>query len=141
MYHGNVSYYLEKKAEEEAAAAKAAAPVSTASSASVGGGKALSVNRKEQRRREGQKRQERATKLKPLQAKLEEVEGRITQLETSKAELMAKMSDPSFFTDKDRAKEIAQAFKAAESDIENAYTEWAEVSDEMERIEAHFAEA
>ena len=144
IFHGNVTYYLEKKAEEEAAAAKVAggsgSTASRSSSAAGGGGDKGSVNRKEQRRLEGLKRQERARKLKPLQTKLEEVEARIAQIETTKAELMAKMGDPSFFSDRDAAKVTAQAFKAAESDLENAYSDWAQVSDELERAEAQFAE-
>ena len=62
MYHGNVSYYLEKKAEEEAAAAKGAearagrgAGTDSGGASASGSGKA---NRKEQRRLEGQRRQE-----------------------------------------------------------------------------------
>ena len=50
------------------------------------------------------------------------------------------MTDPSFFEDHARAKEIAQNFKNTEAEIENAYTLWAEVSDEIERVEAEFAE-
>lgn len=141
MFHGNVSYYLEKKAEEEAAAAKAASPT-TAGGAAVAGnsGHKGGGNRKEQRRLESQKRQEKAKKLKPLQARLDEVEARITEIETTKANLMEKMGDPSFFNDRDAAKVTAQAFKAAEQDLENAYTDWATVSDELERAEAQFSD-
>ena len=141
MYHGNVSYYLEKKAEEEAALAKSGSGAGrTGTAAARADSSKPSINRKEQRRLEGQKRQEKARKLKPLQAKLEEVEKRITQIETTKAELMAKMSDPSFFNDRDAAKVTAQTFKTAESDLENAYSDWAAVSDELERTEAEFTE-
>jgi ATP-binding cassette, subfamily F, member 3 len=143
IFHGNVTYYLEKKAEEEAAAAKMAGASGAGSgrsgSAESADGDKGTGNRKEQRRLEGLKRQEKTRKLKPLQTRLEEVEARISQIETSKAELMAKMGDPSFFTDRDAAKLTAQAFKAAESDLENAYSDWAKVSDELERAEAQFA--
>lgn len=154
LYHGNVSYYLEKKAEEEAATARARAgagagveatgqaqaPAAGAPAAGdpAGTGARSAANRREQRRLESQQRQQKAARLKPLQVRLEEVESRIAQLEASKGELMERMSDPSFFGDQEQAREIALAFKAAEAGLETAYSEWAEVSDELERVEAAY---
>ena len=143
LYHGNVSYYLEKKAEEEAAKARAgAAGMSAASSGKSSSTRSRpAVNRKEQRRLEGERRQAKSRKLKPLQAKLEEVETAISGLESRKVKMTSTMTSPEFFSDAAKAKEFVQEFKEVESQLENAYTSWAEVSDEIEKVEAEFAQS
>ncbi|NNE94120.1 MAG: ABC-F family ATP-binding cassette domain-containing protein, partial [Verrucomicrobiales bacterium] len=98
LFHGNMTWYLEKKAEERAAAEAAVIPASTKKSgpkSSTGGDS--STNRKEQRRIEAEARQEKAKKLKPLRSKLEETESSIGKLEAEKAELTGKLVDPEFF--------------------------------------------
>jgi ATP-binding cassette subfamily F protein 3 len=137
LYSGNVSYYLEKKAEEEAAKANLGARAVPVKADASGPG----ANRKEQRRLESQRRQEKSQKLKPLQAKLEEVEASISELESLKVEMTKTMTSPEFFTDAAKAKVFVQEFKKAESDLENSYSAWAEVSDELEKVEAEFGDS
>ncbi len=131
LFHGNLSDYLDKKAEEK----EAKAAIGAMAGGHLGG--AASGNRKEQRRWEAQRRQERSKRLKPLQEKLEEVESLIARLETEKPELLAKLGDPSFFKDEpDLARVTAHRYKDLEHDMQKAYSDWDEVSGELERAEA-----
>ena len=131
LFHGNLSDYLQKKAEEKEALAATASPW-------TGGGDASSSgNRKEQRKLEAQQRQERSTRLKPLQAKLETVEKLISDLEAEKPELLAKLADPSFFKEEpDLARVTAQRYKDLDNDLQKAYSDWDEVSGDLDRAVA-----
>ena len=131
VYHGNVSDYLEKKAAE-AEARKAAAGGDSSLSANQSGGK----TRKDQRRREAQQRQEMARKLKPLKTKLAKLEAGIEALETEKAQLTAQLVDPEFFKKGEAAKEATVRFHQLETEIENAFSNWSELSGEIEKVEA-----
>jgi len=134
LYHGNVSYFLEKKEEELAARGSAPAGAGPASTAKPG-------TRKEQRRFESLRRQEKSRKLQPLQAKLDSVESRISGCEKKKAEMTAQMAEPERFEEPEKAKAFAIEFKETAAELERCYTEWAELSDEIERIEEEFAQA
>jgi len=142
LYHGNVSYFLEKKEAEEAALkSRGTAGGGAAAVAAGAAGAAKPGSRKEQRRIESQLRQERSKRLKPLEARLAAVETRIGECEKRKAEMTERMADPAMFEDKEKAKAFAIAFKDTAAELERCYTEWAEVSDEIERIEGEFAGA
>jgi len=65
-----------------------------------------------------------------------EVEGKIATLEAEKAELLAKMQDPSFFECQDSAKLVAVRFKDADFELEKAYSAWSEIEEEIEDLEA-----
>ena len=131
VFHGNLSDYLEKKAEEkEALAAKA-------SSSTKGGVVALSGNRKEQRKLEAKQRQERSARVKPLQEKLETVEKLISDLEAEKPELLGKLGDPEFFKEEpDLARVTAQRYKDLDNELQKAYSDWDEVSGDLDRAVA-----
>ena len=131
VFHGNLSDYLDKKAaEREALAAKA-------SSLTGGGNTASAGNRKEQRKLEARQRQERSTRLKPLQEKLETVEQLISDLEAEKPKLLGKLADPEFFKEEpDLARVTAQRYKDLENDLQKAYTDWDEVSGDLDRAVA-----
>ncbi len=142
LYLGNVSDYLEKKARDEAleagassAAPPTASPRAGATAASTPGG---NRSRKEQRRIEGQLRQQKSQKLKPLQERLEEVETTIAALEKRRGELAALMSDPDFCKDANKLKEAGQEYQESAANLETAYTQWSEISDEIERAEKEF---
>ncbi len=133
---GNLSDFIDKKHQEESLAARTA-PASTANTSATepaSGGK-----RKEQRKLEGQIRQQRANVLKPLNAKLEIVETSIATGETRKAEIETAMADPEFFKNKEAATATAAEYRTIASAIEKAYSDWSEVSDEIEQLEAGFA--
>ncbi len=131
LFHGNLSDYLEKKAAEKEAQA-AAQPKTGGNDSSSGSG-----NRKEQRRLEAQRRHERSKVLKPLQEKLETVETLIATLENEKPELLAKLGDAEFFkSEPDLARVTAHRFKDLEYEMQKAYSNWDEISEDLERAEA-----
>ncbi|TLD69204.1 ABC-F family ATP-binding cassette domain-containing protein [Phragmitibacter flavus] len=151
LYLGNLSYYLEKRAEEQARAASqarvaAAVPVAKVAPAAVTNAKAaadetvVSGKDKERRRLDALRRQEKTQVLKPLQAKLKEVEGLIETIEKDKAIQLGLMNAPGYGEDAGAAREIAMKYAELEKSLSRAYSQWSEVSEELERVEAKFAE-
>jgi len=143
LFLGNVSYYLEKREEEERELARREAvqggggQVSGASqSAGSSGG-----NRKEQRRLEAEKRQKRSNVLKPLQDRLLVIEEQIATMEKRKAEMVVRMNDLSSFDSKEEAQLFLQRFRDNESSLDKIYSEWSEVSEEIEKVEAEIGVA
>ncbi len=135
-YHGNMTYFLEKKAEERAAAnAPVGRSVSGKSPSAQAPEDATPANRKEQRRLEAMQRQQRTEKLKPLKTRLAALETTIAAQETEKAALTEKLLDPEFFKKGDLAREASERFHHLEAEMEKAYTEWASVSADIESLE------
>ena len=144
LYLGNVTDYLEKKACDEGTTVSAAAfegqgkalsaPRATETSASVGSRSKGGASRKEEKRKEAEARQERAAMLKPLKAKLEEIEASIAGIEARRGEVEKMMEDPEFFRGKgkDFVAEIAKEYSESAGKLESAYFEWSEVSEEIE---------
>jgi ATP-binding cassette subfamily F protein 3 len=139
VYHGNVSDYLEKKAAEMAATSGqgAASRASTSAAASDASG----ANRKDQRRLEAQRRQQKADALRPLTKRHADTEARIAALEKEKDELTQKLIDPEFFKKQpDEARAASERLHTIEADVEAAYSDWSKVSEEIEKVEARFAD-
>ena len=135
-YHGNMTYFLEKKAEERAAAnAPTGRSVAGKSPGAQAPEEAAPANRKEQRRIEAMQRQQRTEKLKPLKTRLAALETTIAAQETEKAALTEKLLDPEFFKKGDLAREASERFHHLEAEMEKSYTEWASVSADIERLE------
>jgi ATP-binding cassette subfamily F protein 3 len=133
MYAGNLSYFLEKKAEEKARGLDSAVQISGPSA------KARSddepQNAKERRRIEAQKRQERARVLRPLQDKLKFVEEEIAKLEQEKASITKRMAEEGFGSDAEEVRALAARYAAVEAALEKVFTQWSDVSEELERAE------
>ncbi len=150
VFHGNLSYYLDKIQEErggtttdsvDAALSRANVPGGGGGKSASSGAGASGSSRKEQRRQEARLRQEKARVLKPLQEKLEAVEARIAELEETKAELTKKLSDPVFFKEEAAAAKLAsQNYHQAEQDLETVYSQWSTLTDEIEKAEAKFGD-
>lgn len=130
LFHGNLSYYLDKKAEEAARASAGASSV-----AAPAAGPMENVNQKERRRQEAQRRQERTRVLKPLQDKLEKVESDIARLEQEKGSLAGQMNAEGFGTDADQVRALTDRYAAVEAELGRAYSVWSDVSEEVERAE------
>ena len=96
------------------------------------------ANRKEQRKFEGQLRQQKADALKPIQKKLEEIEQQIAELEEQKCQLETKMKSPEFFKDKEQSIQSSTLHREISLRIEKYYSEWAAISDEIEKTEMDF---
>ncbi len=136
LYHGNLSYYLEKKAEEKAREAQLANP--SAPSAGVRSTETPSVGR-DKRRQDALLRQEKARTLKPLQDLLEKVEEEISSLEEEKISLTKTMNSEGFGSDPDVLQQTTSRFSAVERSLERAYSQWSDASEKLERAEQQFA--
>jgi len=152
LYHGNVTYYLDKKAEEKDLAKKAAkrakaqqrelaekqAKAAAQSKAAESADNNLS--RKDQRKLEADLRQQRNATLKPLEAELEVHESDIAELESAQAALTKHMSDPAVAADGAKMQEASTAYAALTEKLETTYSKWTEVSDKIEKFKEEFGE-
>lgn len=145
VYHGNLSYYLSKKEEQKAAASSSASsgagskaiPIPKAAKVAKNTQAAApSVNRKEQRKREAELRQKRKQVLEPITKKLKVVEGNIAEYEGAKETLVSHMNSPEVASDGEKMQEASAAFQAVSTKLENAYSDWAELSEQIETLEA-----
>ena len=91
------------------------------------------VDPKEQRRLAAQQRQELADKAKPFKKELEQIEKRLPKLQSERAQLEDKLSQPI------PAAEIAEAgkrLKACNDEIDQLEERWLELSGEIEQLSA-----
>lgn len=156
LYLGNVSEYLETKRREDGADASAdadavqvqmdkgyaartvmptAGHAENGAASSQNGAADNRLTRKEQRQIEGRIRQEKSKRVKPLKDKLQEIEDEIEAIETRFKELEELMADPDFVADKEKVREASEEYREKKARLESLYTQWSEVSDEMERVE------
>ena len=66
----------------------------------------------------------------------QEIEARIVELESRKEELEALLADSTLYTDPTRAKQVTDDHQQLLVDLQAAYDEWAEVSEEIMAMEA-----
>ncbi len=133
IYHGNLSYYLDKKEEQKTAAVAAtrgAAPSGTSAP------KARTGNRKEQRKREAENRRIRKEKLAPLEKQLEATEGQIAEIEAAQAKLTEHMNSPETVADGKKMQEATIAYSALAEKLENAYSDWSKITAQIETVTA-----
>jgi len=95
-------------------------------------GPAKSVNRKQQRREQAQRRQQ----LKPLFDKVRDVEKELATTRSTLADLEERLADESVYADPGRKDELTQLVQdqgAARSKIESLEWEWLEASEKLEQ--------
>ena len=132
LYHGNLSYYLDKVAEDEHLSSKSrTVPTGERATSTTREG---SLTRKEERRREAKMRQQRNLVLKPLEQQLEKLETAITEFEAAKETLTEHMSKPEVASDTEELRKTSEAFQAVGGQLEKAYSEWSQLSDEVETM-------
>ncbi|MFC4994009.1 ABC-F family ATP-binding cassette domain-containing protein [Rubritalea tangerina] len=134
LYHGNVSYYLDKKEEEKNAAKNLTSATNT--SAATSNQTPSKLSRKEQRKIEAEQRQKRNKVLKPLQQEFEKVEQSIAEFEAAQTTLTQHMSSTEVASDPNKMQEASNAYQNLSEKLENAYTRWSELSEEIEQLEA-----
>lgn len=132
---GNVSDYIAKTEEENTIKARLTILPDSASSATRGTIVPPVADRKVQKRIEAELRQLKARYLRPLQQKLEELEEAIARHEQSKEEIATALSEPDIASDSDKILELTRQFQDADRALENAYTQWADVSEQIEHKE------
>ena len=131
LYHGNISYYLEKTAADEARAAFTKPPVRSAGQEIPG-----AVSRKDQRRLDAEARERRTRLLKPLEAELAALEAKIAEMETAQHTLTSFLSSEECASDSDKLRETSTAIERMMQSLENAYSRWGELSDELITVRA-----
>lgn len=127
VYAGNISYYLEKS--EELAVASLQAPSSRLQAAKPEG-----LSRKEQRRLEAAQREKRNKVLKPLEQELEHLEAKIAEIEGAQATLTEQLSSPEVAGDADQFRQVSEAIAKLATSLENGYSRWDELSDEIDKV-------
>jgi ATP-binding cassette subfamily F protein 3 len=135
LYFGNLSYYLDKKEEEENLKRGKPAPAKTKASAPA----AVAAPRlpaKERRKREAEIRRKRTQILKPLDAKLEILEGQISDFEAAKTTLTEHLSKPEISSDADELRKATSAYQGVADKLEKVFSEWSTLSDEAETLRA-----
>lgn len=135
LYHGNVTYYLDKKEDERNAAKKQGTPQSKSKPSNTNSsGKKLS--RKEQRKRDADIREKRSKVLKPLQEELGQVELKIAEAEKSQASLTQHMSTPEVTADSAKMQEASTAYAAIGSKLSQHFSKWEDLTAKIEKLEA-----
>jgi ATP-binding cassette subfamily F protein 3 len=120
-YHGDYEYYLAKKT----AAASSPDQIGNAT-ASTQNSKLITQNSvsKEDRQRQREEDKQRQRDERRRQKRLAEVEAELEAAEKELAELEARMADPSFFTDPERARRSGEEHAAASARVAALYAEW-----------------
>ncbi|WP_018969266.1 ABC-F family ATP-binding cassette domain-containing protein [Rubritalea marina] len=131
IYHGNISYYLDKKSEE--------ANQDSATQHTKVENNTQKISRKEQRKIEAQKRQKRTQVLKPKQEAFVAVEASIGELEAAQATLLQHLSSPEVTADPIKMQETSQAYEKVNHKLENAYSQWSKLSEEIDELESQLA--
>jgi ATP-binding cassette subfamily F protein 3 len=132
LFHGNITYYLDKT-EEESIGTRL---INTAAAQNSGSKPQATVSRKDQRRADAEAREIRNKQLKPLETELGTLEGKIAEFEAAQGTLTAALSNPEIAADPDKFREATNAVAKITTALENSYTRWGELSDEIEKVKA-----
>ena len=130
LFSGNITYYLDKTAEDSTGSSSSRVSSSPATATQP------SVSRKDQRRQEAGAREQRNKLLKPLESELETLEAKIAEYEAGQAALTAALSSEETASDPDKLRETSNAVAKITTALENSYTRWGELSDEIEKVRA-----
>ena len=129
LFYGNVSQYIESVESEERRLKSMSVP-SEASPAV-----ATTANRKDARRARAQEREKRARVLKPLQQKLAQIEEAIAVKDARREEISSELENPANMSDNQKLMELTQEYQQLERDSEALYSQWEEVTMEIEQAE------
>jgi len=141
LYHGNISYYLDKKEEEKNAAKNVAKATKqnnskTQSSSNPGTKPGVKINRKEQRKLEAQMREKRSKVLKPLQQELAVLEEKIAEAEAAQAKVTEHLSLPEVSTDSAKMKKSSAELSTISNKLTKHYSTWEDITAKIEKVEA-----
>jgi len=125
-YHGNYSYFIEKRSEIIGVAEENGIPPA----------KDQSFKSKEQKRLEAEERNRIAKKKNAWKKELAAAENKIGLLETKKNAHEAKLCDPQTHKDAGEIKALHQELKLINSELEHAYDTWTELHTKLEQFEA-----
>lgn len=126
LFPGNVSDYLRHVELQKSKQTGTPSDSNSNKGTSKPNGSNESISPKERRRLRAQFQQE----LKPLKNKTKKLEEKIAALETEQEDMETQMADPSFFQSPDSAASMKR-YDSIKKELEDIYTEWSEVSDQL----------
>jgi ATP-binding cassette subfamily F protein 3 len=136
LYHGNISYYIEKSASDQALAAARSVPARATTAASGGSNNNSGLSRKDQRRLEAEARELRSKVLKPRETELAVLEARIAELEAAQVTLTLHLSSEACAANPDLLRDTSNAVEKVTQGLETSYSRWGELSAEIETLRA-----
>ena len=138
LYHGNISYYIEKSAADHALAAARNAPARATTATAGGSNNNSGVSRKDQRRFEAEAREMRSKVLKPRETELAALELKIAELEAAQVTLTQHLSSEACAANPDLLRDTSNAVEKVTQGLETSYSRWGELSAEIEVLRAKF---
>ncbi|MDZ7344590.1 MAG: ATP-binding cassette domain-containing protein, partial [candidate division KSB1 bacterium] len=140
-FPGNYDDYLWRKEQEAAAAALPAAQLAHPTEArNQAPPEAVVRHKKEDRRARAERIQERSRRLKPLQEKLLALESEIAVLEKEKHDLTNALCDPAVMAEAALYPQKLKRHHEIECRLQESYNEWASLSEQIEAVQAAFAD-
>lgn len=133
LFAGNYDYYLEKSGATSSSAAASLTAPKPIDKAAGGGNR---VKTKEQKRKEAEARQARSRELADQRKKVQDLELRISRLETKQQSLLEELDDPSCYRDAAKAKDINQSLRDVAREIEYVTFEWESEAARLQEMEA-----
>ncbi len=94
---------------------------------------------RERRRREAERRRDLARRLNPLREREAALERRIHEAEERRATLEAKLANPDLYEKAEDARVTVKEYESLKHELEEAYTEWTALADEIARSERESA--
>ncbi len=135
-YHGHYDYYLSKRAEEEARLNASINEGSNTGSGSGTGANTSSAGKtmssKERRRIEAEERNRRSALIRKHQAKVDQIEKEIAEMEERQNLLTEELEKPETYQNGPRIVEINQELKMISDTLETHWKEWENAQEALE---------
>ena len=146
LFHGNITYYVDKMAEEKSAARNQPSkqPVGKTTDAQVTPEEkpkkqsTPGISRKEQRKLEAQAREAKTKILAPLEKELTTLEAKIAEQEAAQATLTTALSSEEVSGNPEKLRQTTNAVDKITKALEIAFTRWTELTDEIETVKAKY---
>ncbi len=124
-YYGDIDYYLLKKEEEKS-------NINNVQQSDKNDNGIIS--RKEQKRLDAEKRQKEYKATNKIKTEIELIEQNITELENTKQKLEDDFTKEEVYSNPERAKQNKSDYENIKNLLDNAYAEWTELNEELEKI-------
>lgn len=129
-YLGGIEYFIMKKEEQKNASA--------VDSTSVGTTTVSTVNRKDQKRLEAEKRQQRFIATKDLVKNIEKLEIEIAELEEKEKHFETELADEEIYSKPELAKQKNQEYKETQEKLSGLMEKWETLTEKLQEIESQF---
>jgi len=123
-YFGGIDYYLTKKEDD----------ILTEGISKKTTNKNDKLNRKEQKKLEAKQRQKEFKATNKIKKQIVELEQSINELEKLKLNLENEFTKEEVYSNSERAKQNKLDYNQTKKDLDKAYSNWAELSEELEKI-------